>query len=193
MLEREQVGRELRQRAEASAREQSLLAKAQVENLSVEKVGKILHEMYVHQIELEMQNEELRRLQAELDVARARYFDLYELAPSGYCTIDDEGVIVGANLTLANLLGVTRSTLIGQPIFRFVAPDDGDLFYLLKRRLVRSGEVQSRELRMVKGGRTPLRVYLVASLGPAGPDGTPEIRCMVTAISSAQGAKEADA
>ena len=183
-LERDQTARPLRERAEASAREQSRRSREQIEDLPVEKVGKILHELYVHQIELEMQNEELQRMQAELDAAHARYFDLYELAPSGYCTLDDQGVIVGANLTMANLLDVTRGTLIDQPISRFIYRDDGDLFYLLKRRLIKTGEVQSRELRMIKSDGAPFLVYLVASFS-YGVDGASEIRCMVTAISKA--------
>jgi PAS domain-containing protein len=69
----------------------------------------------VHQIELEMQNEELRRVQVELDDARARYFDLYDLAPVGYCTISEKSLIQGANLTTTALLDVSRSTLVKQP------------------------------------------------------------------------------
>ena len=61
--------------------------------------AQILHELRVHQIELEMQNEELRRAQAELDAVRARYYDLYDQAPAGYCTLSEPGLIlISANL-----------------------------------------------------------------------------------------------
>jgi PAS domain-containing protein len=87
----------------------------------------------VHQIELELQNEELRRAQAELDIARARYFDLYDLAPVGYCTISEQGLILEANLTVAALLGVARSELVKQPISRFILKKDEDIYYLHRK------------------------------------------------------------
>ena len=88
--------------------------------LSPEEARRTLHELRVHQIELEMQNEELRRVQLERDLAKARYFDLYDLAPVGYCTLSERGVILEANLTAATLLGVVRAALVRQPVSRFI-------------------------------------------------------------------------
>lgn len=65
----------------------------------------MIHELRVYQIELEMQNEELRRMQGELGASQARYFDLYDLAPVGYVTVNEKGLIFEANLTAATLLG----------------------------------------------------------------------------------------
>ena len=93
----------------------------------------MLHELRVHQIELEMQNEELRRAQAELDAARARYFDLYDLAPVGYCTLSEQGLILEANLTAATLLGVARGALVKQPFTRFILKEDQDIYYLHRK------------------------------------------------------------
>ena len=62
--------------------------------LSPEQIKVMLHELHVHQIELETQNEELRRAQLELDASRARYFDLYDLAPVGYCTVSAQGLLL---------------------------------------------------------------------------------------------------
>jgi signal transduction histidine kinase len=88
-----------------------------------------LHDLRVHQIELELQNEELRGTKAELEVSRARYFDLYDLAPVGYCSIDGQGHIVQCNLTLAGLLAVPRGELVGRYFSRFICREDQDGFY----------------------------------------------------------------
>ncbi len=72
----------------------------------------LVHELRVHQVELEMQNEELRRAQAEIEESRARYADLYDFAPVGYLTLDERGLVMEANLTLAKQLGIERTHLI---------------------------------------------------------------------------------
>ena len=97
----------LRQQAEGKFRDNESGTPA----LSPEETRQLLHELQVHQIELEMQNEELRRTQAELDATRERYFDLYNLAPVGYCTISEQGLILEANLTAASLLGLAAVRL----------------------------------------------------------------------------------
>ncbi len=118
--------------------------------LSPKEARQTLHDLQVHQIELEMQNEELRDAQVALDFERARYFDLYDLAPVGYCTISEQGLIKQANLTVASLLGTTRSELFKQRWTRFIQKEDADLYYLHRKKLLESGEPQSCELRMVK-------------------------------------------
>ena len=115
-------------------------------------VGHTLHELRVHQIELEMQNEELRQVQAELSAAKARYFDLYDLAPAGYLTVSETGLIREANLTAATLLGVVRSELVKQPLTRFILPADQDSYYLFRQQLLGTDTPQACELRMVKEG-----------------------------------------
>ena len=123
----------------------------------------MLHELRVHQIELEMQNEELRRTQAELDAARARYFDLYDLAPVGYCTLTEKGLILEANLTAATLLGVARGALVKQPITRFILKEDQDIYYLHRKQLFETGEPQACELRMLKKDGTTFWAHLPAT------------------------------
>jgi chemotaxis family two-component system sensor kinase Cph1 len=86
----------------------------------------VLHELRVYQIELETQNEELRRAHAALEESRDRYVDLYEFAPVGYLTLTREGLIAEVNLTGAALLGVDRKKLIKRRFTGFVTPDDKD-------------------------------------------------------------------
>jgi PAS domain S-box-containing protein len=142
---------ELRLRAEEKARVRAASSPENVEALSPEETRRTLHELRVHQIELEMQNEELRRAQVELDAARERYFDLYDLAPVGYCTVSEHGLILEANLTAANLLGTARGTLVTQPLSRFVLPEDGDIHYRHFNRLLKTRAPQAWELRLGRG------------------------------------------
>jgi PAS domain S-box-containing protein len=110
----------------------------------------LLHELQVHQIELEMQNEELRRAQAEIEVSRARYFELYDLAPVGYFTVSEKGLILEANLIAASLLGVSRNAMGRQPLTRFILREDQDIYYNYRKKLFETGEPQVCELRMMK-------------------------------------------
>lgn len=112
-------------------------------------VQQLVHELQVHQI--------------ELDNARARYFDLYDLAPVGYVTVGASGLILEANLTVATLLGVARSALVRRPLHAFVAEEDQDNFYLLCRQLRETCAPQSCEVRMNRPGGPPLWVHLMAT------------------------------
>ena len=111
---------------------------------------KTLHELLVHQVELEMQNEELRRLQASIDIERARYFELFDLAPVGYITLDDHNIILEANLTAAHLLAMPREQLATLPLGRVILPEDQDIFYLTRKKLLADGAAQTCELRLLK-------------------------------------------
>lgn len=89
----------------------------------------LTHDLQSHQIELEMQNEELHRARSELAAARDRYIDLYDFAPVGYFTLDLHGNITEANLTGATLLGKNRSSLMGRSFSRCVAPQDSQRWH----------------------------------------------------------------
>ena len=117
---------------------------------SPEDIASLIHELRVHQIELNMQNEELRRAQLYLEVSRQRYFDLYDLAPVGYCTLSEKGLILEANLTAATLLSVSRSALVKQRLTRFIFNEDQDIYYRHRKQLFETGEPQACELRMVQ-------------------------------------------
>lgn len=124
------------------------------DNLSSQDTKSLVHELQVHQIELEMQNEELLRLNEELEKSRDRYTDLYDLAPVGYCTLNENGLILEANLTAETLLGITRNQLNGQALTQFIGFDDQDIFYYLRRRLLPGDAAQVCELRMRKSDGT---------------------------------------
>ena len=171
----------LRQQAEAHFRESEELSPEKLDALSSESMRTILHELRVHQIELEMQNEELRRAQADLDTERARYFDLYDRAPVGYVTVSERGLILEANLTAATLLGVDRGALVKRPFFRFLFRVDQDLYYRYCKRLFETGEPQAGELRMVKKDGVVFWVQLAVTAAPDR-DGTPVCRIVMSDI-----------
>jgi len=149
--------------------------------LSPDETRVLVHELRVHQIELELQNDELRKTQAALDLARAEYFDLYDLAPVGYCTLSSEGLIVRANLKVATMLGSTRAFLTSQPFNRFILPEDQDLFYLHRKRLIESAEPFACDLRMAASGGAPFWAHVSAMTAP-GPDGLPLLRLVIDDI-----------
>jgi PAS domain S-box-containing protein len=118
--------------------------------MSPKDMAGLIHELRVHQIELKMQNEELRRIQGELEKARDRYSHLYDFAPVGYFSLSEKGIIEEVNLTGAAMVGIERSALIGKPFSRFVQRDDQDIFYKHRQRLLETETSQSCELRLVK-------------------------------------------
>jgi PAS domain S-box-containing protein len=127
-------------------------------------VARVLHELRVHQVELEMQNEELRRAQAELDAARERYFDLYDLSPVGYCTISEKGMVLETNLTAAILLGVTRSALVNRPFSQFIVKEDQDVYYLHRKQLFETGMPHGCDFRMLRANAAPCWVRAEAAV-----------------------------
>jgi PAS domain S-box-containing protein len=136
-----------------------------VQEVTPEDAQLLFHELRVHQVELEMQNEELRRAQHELEAARERYFDLYDMAPVGYCTVDDKGLIQEANLTAATLLGVSRIALVKRQISRFIPPAQQPIYQQFRQRLLASGQTQTCELQLRKDNGTLIWVNLTVNAG----------------------------
>lgn len=179
----------LRWRAEEIARGQGP-APEDLKSPSPEEALRVIHELRVHQVELEMQNDELLRVHAELDATRARYFDLYNLAPVGYFVVSHEGRILEVNLTGVNLLGAARATLVKQPINRFIFKEDQDVYYLHRRELLATGKANTCELRMVKADGTTFWARLTATTTPDsstssghGTGGAPVSRVVLSDIS----------
>ncbi|MCP4519125.1 MAG: PAS domain S-box protein, partial [Delftia sp.] len=122
-----------------------------LDELSPADVERLVHELRVHQIELELQNDELRRAQGELQASRDRYFDLYDLAPVGYFTLSWEGLILEANLTGAAMLGVEIGRLLNKkPLSHFIIRDDQATFLLRHQAAFETGARQTCELGMVQ-------------------------------------------
>jgi PAS domain S-box len=133
---------------------------ASLDKLSTTDIPKVIHELQVYQIELEMQNEELRRAQSELEESRNKYADLYDFAPVGYFTLDEKALILEVNLTGAALLGVERNYLINQLFSRYIDRESSDMFYLYRKQLLETKVQQTCELKMLRKDGTPFYVQL---------------------------------
>ncbi len=154
----------LRQKAEKLVQEKNKSQSHDIGNLSREEAGRIIHELRVHQLELELQNQELRLAQEELDAARKRYFNLYDLAPVGYVTVTENGIIQEANLTAANMLGAPRGSLSGKALRRFIPFEEQDIYYRHMQSLIKTGLPQAFELRMQKKDGDSFWVSLEAGI-----------------------------
>lgn len=141
-----------------------------------------LHELRVHQIELEMQNDELRRIQEDLEISRDNYSHLFDFAPVGYITASEKGIIQTANLTLATMVSVQRKTLIGMPVSRLVFNDDRDLFHRHWQTLTKSTAIRSWSLRLAQkeGGNFFANLECLLVQDPR--TGTTQIRMTVSDI-----------
>ena len=178
---------ELRQRAEKKAgRNQT----KQFDALPVGEAEVLLQELRAHKIELEMQNEELRRAQKELEASRERYFNLYDLAPVGYLSLSQQGLILETNLTAATLLGMERGALAGQPLKRFILFADEAIFYENINRVFEAGKPQVFELRLVNQDGTYFWARLEVTAAKE-TDGIPVCRAVMSNITERKLAEEA--
>lgn len=153
----------LRERAEAGLR----TSHSDVAAMPPEDIQHLVHDLQVHQIELRMQNEELRQTQAELGQSHDRFSELYDFAPVGYVTLDHGGTVLEANLTLAAMLGVERSHLVGKKFTRFVAPAAQDTLYLHLGTVLENESKQTCDLQLARADGTTLDVSM-ESVGLSG-------------------------
>jgi two-component system, LuxR family, sensor kinase FixL len=149
---------------------------------------RLLHELQVHQIELEMQNEELRQAQAALEQSRDRYVDLYDFAPLAYLTLADTGQIAEINITGAALLGVERNRLHRRRFAQFVAQEDKDRWQQHFLQVLQHGERQQCELAIQRGGsRFHAELDCIRSTKE---DGAASVRVILTDITARREADE---
>jgi len=184
---KESGAKSLREKAEEKFK---TIEAAPLGSFSPDEIRKILHELRVHQIELEIQNEELLRIQEDLEISRSRYFDLFDLAPVGYLTISEKGLILGANLTAAGLLGVAKSKLVKQPFTQFICPDNQDIYYRHRKNLFETGLPQVCELRMLKKEAPSFWARINATV-THDPEGKPVCRASIIDITQSKQAEEA--
>ncbi len=140
---------DLRKRAEESLKSEHY----RPGDTRLDEATSLIHELQVHQIELEMQNEELRRVQNDLEISRSRYADLYDFAPVGYLTLNKHGQIVDLNLTAAGQLGNERGRLINRHFQYSVFQPDKKEFLSHLNAIFDMRERQIAEVRLSpKGG-----------------------------------------
>jgi len=156
---------ELRRRAEARLRagtRKGAPARTEAE------AQRLVHELQVHQIELEMQNDELRESRAEVEAGLERYTELYDFAPVGYLTLGSDGAIRQVNLTGARLLGVERARLVGRRFGVLLAEPDRAGFKAFLEKVFASQTQEVCEVALLKEGKGPLNVHITATVSQDG-------------------------
>jgi PAS domain-containing protein len=123
-------------------------------------VKKLLHELQVHQIELEMQNEELQEAYDTAEKALKKYTMLYDFAPMGYFTIDNDGSIDDLNFTGADLLGEKRFTLVNHNFKLFIAKQSQKVFNDFFKKIYESGTKESCEVQLAYDNNPLCQVYM---------------------------------
>jgi signal transduction histidine kinase len=148
---------ELRRRAEARFKEKQSSQMSEVGDQSTAvETQRLVHELEVHQIQLEMQNEELLQTRAQVEAILAQYTDLYDFAPVGYFTLARDGAIRRVNLTGASLLGVDRSGLVNRRFGLFVSADSRPAFNAFLDKVFASQAKETCEVALLKEGHEPL-------------------------------------
>jgi len=131
-----------------------------VENMTETEVAALVHELRVHRIELEMQNEELRRARTELEQSRTRYAELFDFAPVGYLVFDPNGLVVEANLTAASMVNWERAKLVGRSFSLHVAPASQDTWRLHYAAVFQTGKNQQSEIEVIGKDQSRVTVRL---------------------------------
>jgi diguanylate cyclase (GGDEF)-like protein/PAS domain S-box-containing protein len=155
---------------------------------SAQPPPELLHELQVHQIELEMQNESLRQAQIALEKSRDRYVDLYEFAPVGFLTATSDGLIAKVNLTCTAMLRQERKKLLNHRFDLQLMPEDRDRWYRQAKQALQSGAKHSCELALKRGDGQVLHAladYQRTEIGDA-----PALRVALTDISQRRQAEE---
>ena len=151
-------------------------------DLTGQTPDELIHELRVHQVELEMQAEQLRVTQFALEESLDRYIDLYDFAPIGYFTLNDRALITEVNLSGATLLGVVRKKLVNHGLGRFIAPGDHEVWdlYFIKVRQSEGKQICNLSLKRGDGSVFPARLEGVRTTHR---DGSITVRLAISDIS----------
>jgi len=179
------VSDDLRSRAEKLLRAKN----GEVAKIPPTDVPRLVHELKVSRIELEMQNEELRQAQAAVAAARGRYAALYDSAPVGFFTLDRQGMIVEVNLTGVRLLGVGKSRLVHHRFSRWVAPEFQEICRGHLNQVFETGVRQSCELSLLPHAGPPFVAALESMAAPGEVGAGPYCRTAVSDITTRRQAK----
>ena len=178
---------ELRERAEAMVKRKIPAPAA----AGSPDAATLRHELSVHQIELELQNEELRRASLEAEEARQKYYDLYDRAPVAYVTLDPNGTLVEMNLAAATLLDQPRAMLKGCSLHAVLAPRDIPVFDDFLRRAFSGHLMNACDVSLVTGGKPRAAVHIEGFQADPGPGDSPLCRAVMFDITERKRAEAA--
>ena len=167
----------LRQRAEQQLQERII----NTEGFSLEDAKRLLHELDVHQIELELQNEALRATQFALESSHRKYTDLYDFSPVGLLTLDNDEHIEEANLTFVTMMGIEREKLLKRNLSDFIDPNLQDTYHFFCQALRHTQQSQQCEIILLVPNRPPLMIRLDGTV-MLQTDGSIDYRIAITDI-----------
>jgi two-component system CheB/CheR fusion protein len=166
-------GARLREKAEALLKKKSVKA---VPKLSETDIQRLVHELEVHQVELELENEELRLAKGQLEVASEKIIELYDFAPSGYFALSKEGKIEEVNLSGAKILGQERSRLVNRLFGLYVSENTRQVFIDFLEKVFESKTKEACEVTLSFNDNLPMYVYITGIVAENGE------QCLVAAI-----------
>lgn len=158
MEKQEQIFKDVNLRNKAETRLKS--NPVSFESFSLKDIKSYIHEIQVHQVELELQNEELVRAQDRLRKSEKRYFDFYELAPVGFLSLDSEGIVNEVNKTFLEMLGINKSAVYRKNIITVVEWNDRDKIYFMLRDLMSSGLTKDEQIKFIKSDNSILHTII---------------------------------
>ncbi|MBF0277939.1 MAG: PAS domain-containing protein [SAR324 cluster bacterium] len=161
-----------------------------IENLSPSEIKKLYHELRVHQAELEMQNDEMRLKQEELESLRNEYQDLFDLAPVGYLILDQNGIVLGANLTLCQLLNRERKSLVKRPFIVHLIQEDFSVFFSFLENIFSGGKLKTTDIRLKRKNGKFFHAQLYGILVRTNNNQEPQCRISIRDVTVSKKAEE---